>query len=658
MLRVYRCGLPLGPTMNAKLVSDQIWLAHRYNNVLIEIERARRAVVREILLTAGDVAALGAAFVAASELEKRCAAAIKAKRATTRSRSETDAAKASLAQAKLVKKDAGAAVREARRRGRKDPEILAQIDDANDLAAKLVCGARALCGVYWGTYLMVEKARKASNKMPLYDKHGGPNDPAFVRWDGKTGAVGVQIQNGCDPTKLLGDSSTLLQIVPRHEEHRRGGTPDSKRSIAAANMLRLRVGSDGRAPVWAEWPIILHRPLPKGSLVKEAKVIRRVRAGREEWSAMITVTFDAESRPGVAPTGGKVGIDLGWRVMPPPTESSPRPHQEGIRVASWLGDDGACGDLVLSPRDLSALSKADSLRAIRDRSFDLARAKLLNARDAGVLPPWLNEEVKTLGLWKSPNRLARLTTRWKLQRREAGLREFAVARRRHESDESVDARVQEVMRDSDPTQAAFVELEAWRYHDEHIMRWESDQRTGALRHRREVYRIFAARLTRRYSTIVLEGNFDLSEIAKRPEVDEDAENETARTNRHAVAVSELRLSIVNTARAVWKADAAYTTLRCFECKHVETPATFDTAVELVHTCTSCGAIWDQDHNARANILELGVPPPQEPVSEDTETTTPAANARWTKMRRLKEEKALRRANRNKPADVGKESAAE
>ena len=46
---VYQYGL-LPPTRNAELVNDQMRLAHRYRNVLVEIERDRRTQVSAILV--------------------------------------------------------------------------------------------------------------------------------------------------------------------------------------------------------------------------------------------------------------------------------------------------------------------------------------------------------------------------------------------------------------------------------------------------------------------------------------------------------------------------------------------------------------------------------------------------------------------------------
>ena len=66
--RIYEYGL-LPPTTNAALVDDQIRLAHRYRNKLVEIERERRVKVRQILTGHADTEPLAVARAAVQALE-------------------------------------------------------------------------------------------------------------------------------------------------------------------------------------------------------------------------------------------------------------------------------------------------------------------------------------------------------------------------------------------------------------------------------------------------------------------------------------------------------------------------------------------------------------------------------------------------------------
>jgi hypothetical protein len=141
-MKVYQYGLRPA-TENAAVVAEQMWLAHRYRNTLVEIERGRRAAVRRLCEASDELAA----YDAAPETEKKQAAIvlIEARRAAFRKRKE-------------------------------------DVARVNALALELHKSARAHCGVYWGTYLLVEDAMDASRKADA--KRGAeywdgvtPNDP-------------------------------------------------------------------------------------------------------------------------------------------------------------------------------------------------------------------------------------------------------------------------------------------------------------------------------------------------------------------------------------------------------------------------------------------------------------------------------------------------
>lgn len=148
----------------------------------------------------------------------------------------------------------------------------------------------------------------------------------------------------------------------------------------------------------------------------------------------------------------------------------------------------------------------------------------------------------------------------------------------------------------------FAKMEAWRYHDKHLWCWESSQRRGALRMRRELYRRFANKLANEYQTVLLE-DFKLSDVAKKePKDSKKTENAQARSNRVLAAVSELRNCIVHKfhgARAQ-KVPCRNTTRTCHVCGVVET---FDAAKERTHKCCN-GHVWDQDENAAKNLMHI------------------------------------------------------
>lgn len=596
MIRVYRYGL-LAPTMNGKLVKEQMRAAHRYRNALIEIECARRDALRR-LLTESGLRELEEETAAANEAVHAAAAAAREARMTVQSKSEPIDARQRMRDAREVSRRALDALRVRRREVRENHAVQRAMDEINERAARLRRGARALCGVYWGTYLLVEDADHRARAAALYDG-AQPNNPRCSRFVG-AGRVGVQIQKGF-PCETLFGSDARLRVAPvdsgAWHSMRRG-----ERRQLSRTTLSLRIGSEGRDPIWAQWPMLMHRPLPEGSIVKRATVSVRRRGPRDEWAVEITVDV-ADEILAVQRTDSNesaVAIHIGWRAI-----------GNELRVAAWAGSDGRSGELRLPASLLGAFAKVEELRSIRDRNLAAARDALSGwLAAAASIPEWLREATVGIMEWRVPSRLAVLAKQWRNVR-------FV-------GDEK-----------------AYEALEAWRYHDYHLWSWEDSQRIHALRARRELYRIFAAQLAREYVSIVIE-DFDLRVVAKRHLV-EDASIEWRglRRNRQAAAVSELRASLQNASKSrsarIELLDTRSFLQPCHACGSKER---FDSVEPLDHSCSGCGAIWDRDSNAALVLLQRWRREHAcggEVAHADVDTK-PVPEGRWVRARRHRAEK--------------------
>ena len=598
-MKVYRYGL-LSPIENALLVERQMRAGHRYRNTLTEIERGRRWATRKVESEAGDAPALELALKGAREVEERAVRALKSQRAKTKSRSDTKEQREAVRIAREERKRCADALAEYRRQLREDPEIVRQRDQIGDLDGEIRRAARANCNTYWGTYLLVEDAMNAASKAPLYDE-AEPNDPRFVRWIGK-GSVGVQIQKGILCREVFGNDRRL-RIDPVDPRAWDAATSRGERRRLSRTTLRMRVDSDdAQAPIWAAWPMIMHRPLSVGGKIKRAVVQRRMIGPREEWSVCITVD---EPPPIQIRTDRAIAIDLGWRVVP-----------EGIRVGMcW--DGSRTRELALDGYAISGLRKPEELRSVRDDNFNVERARLRTWMDQQTqdLPAWLVERTKTLDQWRAPSRLAALTLYWR--------------DRRFDGDEEI-----------------YTAMEAWRRQDRHLWLWETSQRSGALRHRREVFRRWAVSLAIEHDVLVLE-DFDLSRIARRsPAESEKSERARARANRQLVAVSELRLALeqafVARGKRAVRVPAQETTTTCHACGVSEA---FDAATLIRHACDACGIVWDQDENAARVILARWRTQERE-RSDDTDPSQGArtdgeSESRWARAKRRAAEKRAR-----------------
>ncbi|MCL2779033.1 MAG: hypothetical protein FWD73_13610 [Polyangiaceae bacterium] len=600
MIRVYRYGL-LAPTMNGALVREQMRGANQYRNVLVEIECARRSALRT-LLTDNGLRQLEEEVAAAEASVQTAVAAAREVRSSARSAASVTA-RHRVREARETRRRAVDALRARRREIRDSAAVQRAMSEINERAASLRRSARGLCGVYWGTYLLVEDADHRARAAALYDG-ALPNNPRCLRFFG-SGRIGVQIQRGI-PCAVLFGSDARLRVAPVDPGAWQSPERAERRRLSRT-VLSLRIGSEGRSPIWAQWPMTMHRPLPEGSIVKRATVSVHRRGPREEWSVEITLEVPDDSFVGSRAnqangTGSVVAIDIGWRAM-----------GGELRVAAWAGSDGRSGELVLPESLVGAFVKVEELHSIRDQNFTAARQGL-EAWLTGfaAIPDWLHDASDSIAEWRHPSRLAALAKKWK------GLR-FA-------GDEQ-----------------AFEALEAWRYHDHHLWSWEASQRINALRARREIYRVFASRLVRTYASIILE-NFDFRSTAEsRLSDDVRTSSRGSRRDRQIAAVSELRAILQNASAgrsvgiemldATGAADSADSA--CPPCSSKE----FDTAGQLHGACDPCDSVWDSHENAARGLLARwqrecrGIDSPRAGVSSEQ-----MPESRWVRARRLRAEK--------------------
>lgn len=600
-VRNYRYGL-LRPTVNASLVEEQMLLAHRYRNKLIEIERDRRGEYRKLMGEQGDIAPLEAEM---GELVAKREALVQqrsAVRSRTRGNSEPAAMKAEIKAIGGRMKGLRTKLNEIRARLAKDDAIQAAISEINARAKTRAKEARATCGVYWGTYLIEEAAMDAARKqknMPEFRRFSGygrvcamfqGGRPLSEVWaptlDPGTTSSGAAQAQGPDP----GTTSTTASKAPNtlfyiHKPHPgawdRDITPrKGERRRAGRTRLALRVGSGEKGrPIWAEWPMIMHRPLPEGCRIKNATVTRAPKGIREvEWFVTIAVELPESipHRQRKIPEGGKVAINLGWCQRP----------DGGIRSGYLVGDDGWEQEVTVPPRVISALEKASRIRGYRDDNRNEMIAAFLKWRDSVKCTPpeWFVERTKHIEQWKSFRRLHDLALEWRKNRWEGDSGGFAL----------FDRFPTKEMRTSRDWRSV-----GWRYRDHHLWRYEDGLRRHALGHRKETYRIIAARLGERYRTLVIDDT-DLS-LFKRSEVDGKHRPTQIGHQQNLAAPSELRQALTNVyGTRVVTTSSAGGSITCNACGHQND---IDRATPDRHiTCSKCEARWDQDANACRNAL--------------------------------------------------------
>lgn len=581
--------------------TNQMLLAHRFQNELVRRERDRRAAVE------ADVEGAHPDVLAARQTAEAESATLRALRdqlsAANSHARETLSDPALVAQIdaqRAVTAAARLAHATARRAAFADPAVravLAATDRAADAGKAEARTAAVAAGLYWATSLQVS-ARVKRTGLP----------PRFKSWDGGE-VISVQFQRKPDrssPKVPVLDSKNKPRIHPRSGKpmtrHEGGG------SLSTADLYRpntlcwierpppwhppllcrateyvtvhFRVGSDaGGDPVWVHLPTAFHRPLPDGE-VKWAHLSRRRVGTHFKWEVMFDVArpeWDAHPAGADRATGGTVAVALGWRRI------------DGlVRVAEWVGSDGATGTVRVPDDLVRQWERLESLQSARDTLFDGSKAALLDWLGGRTLPaaplpdgePNWERRVATLPQWNSPRRLARLVLWWRSHRLPG--------------DDAIFTRLEGERVHNRP--AARDAYTGGRKQDRHLADWQANLRARLLAWRKNAYRRVAIDLSYKYKDVVV-AEIDWAEIARNPEVESDADRVNKRF-RGLSACATLRdcLTTYMTERTV---PAPYITVTCSAC-----------GAQMPHpgrgrwvSCEGCGGgRTDRAENAARNLL--------------------------------------------------------
>lgn len=553
-VRVYCYGaLPPKNPEQLEMVNRQIWLARKYRNVLMELEVERRKRYRE--LRESLVPGYSAADEKASKLREAKEAVIaemKQYRQTHRTKKASKELIAKKKQCLAELAEANAPLRVFREKAKKNKKLKKASSELNKWArdeGKRLYNSEEWAEVYWGQKQLAGMAVKQC-------KHS-KNDPAFRKWN-REGAVGIQLIGGTTVTSIL-SNNRYFQVDPVPEDTFE--LPRHRRRMASRTKCRIRVGSEGRKPIWAEFGMIYHRPLPADGRITRMQILRRRIGFRFRWFVLISV----ESKEFFAPQNrrgrGVAAIDVGWRSGGP---------GHPVRYAFMVNDDGQRTDLRLPWDIFGRISYTEKLRSIQDHNFNKFKRDFKVALGAmKVAPPeWFAKDLKYFDRWRKREKMYRVIGKWGRERWDGDEGPWAIA-------------------------------DAWKRQNSHLYQWERDQHRRSLNRRLDIYRNMAHELANRYSKIVVE----TLNVAKLRQRDEDNPMpQAAQRLGHYVAVGQflamLRQACIKSGCLIEGVDPAYTTTVCHKCGSCEK---WDQK-QLYHKCSECGERWDQDENAAWNIL--------------------------------------------------------
>lgn len=505
---------------------EQLRAAHCFQNKLVEIERARRAAADRALSDLfPDLAALLSEAEAAGAVLRDLRDQISAANVRNRSRvSDADLVAQADAQRRATEAAWGA-FSARRREAFRDPSARPALDAVDEEHGQLtgaartaaVAGAadrngRPLAPLYWATSLQVCQRVK---------KSGPP--PRFKSWDGD-GVLSVQFQRKPDrssPKVPVCNPDGTPRIHPRSgrpmTRHERGGsmstaavrTPNSLCWVESRGRcengreyvtVHFRIGSSPNGePVWARVPAVFHRPLPEGE-VKWAHLSRRRVGTHYKWEVLFDVArpeWDSHPAGDERATSGTVAVALGWRRVSDY-------GQDEVRVAEWVGDDGASGTVRLPEELVRDWERLERLQSVRDRLFDELHGALCEwLRVQPALPDEWRRRTENIAQWNSPRRLASLVWWWRDNRLPG--------------DEEIYRKLEgELVRAERPARDHYT---GGRKQDKHLCDWQAHLRARLLAARKDFYRKVAIDLSRQYKEVIV-AEIDWHEIAANPEPEE------------------------------------------------------------------------------------------------------------------------------------------
>jgi hypothetical protein len=533
------------------LVHEAFPDARIHYNRLITIERVRRDRYRRARSAMfPELATLEAEYAQAVATCDAIAADMSAQKARTKTRAVDAGLKAGLLEARAKRKEVLTRLRAVRDVADESAELKAAAAAIDTEAKDAVKALRP--GTYWGTYLLVEgnaqRAKSDARGEPAYNE--APVHLCKSR-------IGVHFCGGIDVAGLA--SSTLMQIEPLARPSK-PGHPIGEKRREQEKLLRFRIGTEERKPVWALFPLLMHRPLPADGRVKDAYITRRPHNVTMPWSYELCVVLESASffpTPTKETRSASAAINFGWLAI-----------DGGLRVATVNGDDGI-REIRLPADILGRFAKAEELRGLCDDKFNTAKAALAAWLKVGECPDGFRAEFENVDKWRSPHRMMDLVWYWREHR-------------------------------FDGDTGIFATMDEWRERYRHLMKWAQDEQAYCQRFRDNFYQVEAKRLATENARVTID-TFKIADVAKRAAVEkEETGGQSARHNRVLASPADLRSKIIKACAKygceVVAATSVDGTKRCNHCGAKQE------VQDVVHRCVSCGLTWDRDVNNTRNLL--------------------------------------------------------
>lgn len=306
------------------------------------------------------------------------------------------------------------------------------------------------------------------------------------------------------------------------------------RDERVAAIARMKLSGTDKNPVFVDIPFVMHRALPDDGIIKW--VYLNVKRIGNQIRYEIQFTLESESFVSAIPaTDDNVSVDLGWRIQ----------ANGDIKVAT-IWDSKKENSLILPVKFFNNRKYVKKLISYSDNYFNEVKSNLISFSKETEFSDDLKEEIKNISHWKSHAKLHKFVhmfagkfdsilkeiwKTWKDERLSAKLDLF----------DSIDNIFvwcnQKEITDNSIKMAIY--LKWWSYKDDHLITMARNIERKNTLHRREIYRCMAAKLANTYTNVVI-SKTNYSKIAKNPKPENDdrtRQEENSGINRQACGIS-------------------------------------------------------------------------------------------------------------------------
>lgn len=407
---------------------------------------------------------------------------------------------------------------------------------------------------------------------------------------------GVSFEELFEEGKKRPKAFTFFYCVSDIRRKNSPSKPPKERLYLKAKLAGSRTND---SKIYHIFDVILHRPIPKGAQIQNAKILRTRTGDKFRYDLALTVKFPKKQEKTV-PLDNAIGIDIGFRQDEGLADAKSDGESKLQILAISSLDDSLEG--VINPEQFlpAKMMKAfDHIDALKNNMDDAAtvlgdklkplfkKVPVVAGFDENISPPDDPVEKRHFHFIKLCASVLEMRSPVTLSFETA----YKLAVEDHHHATILPEDIRSLIQD-------FWKHYRLSYLESHHLRAKQ------IRRRKDFYRNLAARLVNQGMLICIEEQF-LAKIAMVKNKDKELAKR-ARTNRVRASlytfISALKSAAEREAVPLVEVKTANTSKQCHICEEINK----DLKGEKEWRCKSCGVAHDRDINAAKNIARIGL----------------------------------------------------